>query len=66
MFSEAAKQIRRRSWKVTVSPQTTWLSKEQEDQKGVRGEKGGGSVTLLGKRAIREGERVVGIHDDFG
>jgi len=30
---------------------------QQEDQKGIRGERGGDSVTLLGKRAIRRGER---------
>jgi len=36
---------------------TTRLPKQQEDQKGNRGERGGGSITLLGKRAIRRGER---------
>jgi len=40
-----------------VKPHTTRLPKQQEDQKGIRGERGGGSVTLLGKRAIRRGER---------
>ena len=36
---------------------TTRLPKQQEDQKGIRGERGGGSVTLLAKRPIRRGER---------
>ena len=36
---------------------TTRLPKQQEDQEGIRGGRGGGSVTLLGKRAIRRGER---------
>ena len=36
---------------------TTRLPKQQEHQRGIRGEEGGGSVTLLGKRAIRRGER---------
>jgi len=40
-----------------VKPHPTRLSKQQEDQKGIRGERGGVSVTLLGKRAIRRGER---------
>jgi len=40
-----------------VKPHTTRLPKQQEDQKGIRGERGGGSITLLGKRAIRRGER---------
>jgi len=57
MLSEAAKQVRRKEGKVTVKPHATRLSKQQEDQKGIRGEGGGGSVTLLGKRAIRRGER---------
>ena len=57
MLSEAAKQVRRKEGTVTVKPHRTRLPKEQEDQKGIRGERGGGSVTLLGKRAIRRGER---------
>jgi len=57
MLSEAAKQVRRKEGKVTVKPYTTRLPKQQEDQKGIKGERGGGSVTLLGKRAIRRGER---------
>jgi len=57
MLSEAAKQVRRKERKVTVKPHTTRLPKQQEDQKGIRGERGGGSVTLLGKRGIRRGER---------
>jgi len=57
MLSEAAKQVRRREGKVTVKPHTTRLPKQPEDQKGIREETGGGSVTLLGKRAIRRGER---------
>ena len=40
-----------------MKPDTTRLPKQQEDQKGLRGERGGGSVILLGKRAIRRGER---------
>ena len=42
---------------MTIKPHTTRLPKQQEDQKGIRGERGGGSITLLGKRAIRRGER---------
>jgi len=57
MQSEAAKQVRRKEGKVTVKPHTTRLRKHQEDQKGIRGERGGGTVILLGKRAIRRGER---------
>jgi len=57
MLSKAVKQVRRKEGKVTVKPHTTRLPKQQEDQKGNRGERGGGSVTLLGKRAIRRGER---------
>ena len=57
MLSEAAKQVRRKEGKVTVKPHTTRLPTQQEDQKGIRGERGGGSVTLLSKRAIRRGER---------
>ena len=40
-----------------MKPHTTRLPKQQEDQKGNREERGGGSVTLLSKRAIRRGER---------
>jgi len=57
MLSEAATEVRRKGGKVTVKPHTTRLPMEQEDQKGIRGKRGGGSVTLLGKRAIRRGER---------
>ena len=57
MLSEAAKQVRSKEGRVTVKPYTTRLPKQQEDQKGIRGERGGGSVNLLGKRAIRRGER---------
>jgi len=57
MLSEVAKQLRGREGKVTVKPHTTRLPKQQEYQKGIRGERGGCSVTLLGKRAIRKGER---------
>jgi len=57
MLSEAVKQVRRKEGKVTLKPHTTSLPKQQEDQKGIRGERGGGSVTLLGKRAISRGER---------
>jgi len=57
MLSEAAKQVRRKEERVTVKPHTTRLPKQQEDQKGIRAERGGGSITLLGKRAIRRGER---------
>ena len=42
---------------MTVKPHTTRLLKEQQDQKGIRGETGGGRVTLLGKRAITRVER---------
>jgi len=56
MLSEAAKQVRRKEGKVSVKPHTTRLPKQQEDQKGIRGGRGGGSVTLLSKRAIRTGE----------
>ena len=42
---------------MTVKPHTTRLPKQQEDQKGIRGERDGASVTLLGKRAIRSEER---------
>jgi len=48
MLSEAAKQVRRKEGKVTVKPHTTRLPKQQDDWKGIRGERGGGSVTLLG------------------
>jgi len=57
MPSEAANQVRRNEEKVTVKPHTTRLPMQQEDHKGIRGERGGGSVTLRGKRAIRRGER---------
>jgi len=57
VLSEAAKQVQKREGTVTVKPHTSRLLKQQEDQKGIRGERGGGSVTLLGKRAIRKGER---------
>jgi len=57
MLSEAAKQVRRKEGKVTVKPHTTRRPKQQEDQKGNRGERGGCSITLLGKRALRRGER---------
>jgi len=57
MLSEAAKHLWRRGGKVTVKPHTTRRPKQQEDQMGIRGERGSGSVTLLGKRAIRRGER---------
>jgi len=57
MLSETAKQVPRRAGRVTVRPHTSRLRNQQEDQKGIRGERGGGSVTLLGKRAIRRGER---------
>jgi len=57
VLGEAAKQVWRRKGRVTVKPHTTRLPKQQEDQKGIRGERGGGSITLLGKRAIRRGER---------
>jgi len=57
MLSETAKQLSRREGRVTVKTHTTRLPKQQEDQKGIRGERGGGSVTLLGKRAIRREER---------
>jgi len=65
MLSEAAKQVRRKEGKVTVKPHTTRLPKQQEDQKGIRGEGGGGSVTSLGKRAIRRGERGVDVDDGY-
>jgi len=55
--SEAAKPVGRKEGKVTVKPHTTRLPKQQEDQKGIRGERGGVGVTLLGKRAIRRGGR---------
>jgi len=57
MASEAAKQVRRKEGRVTVKPNTTRLPTQQEDQKGIREERGGGSVTLLGTRTIRRGER---------
>ena len=57
MQSEVVKQVRRREGKVTVKPDTTRLYKHQEDQKGIIGERGGGTVILLGKRAIRRRER---------
>jgi len=65
MLSEAAKQVHTKEGKVTVKPHTIRLPKQQEDQKGMRGERGGGSVTLLGRRAIRRGERGVGVHNEF-
>ena len=55
MLSETAKQVRKKEREPSVKPHTTRLPKQQEDQKGIRGERGGGSVTLLGKRAIRRG-----------
>jgi len=57
MLSEVAKQVRRKEGKATVKPHTTRLPKQQEDQKGMTGERGGRTVTLLGKGAIRRGER---------
>jgi len=57
VLSEAGKQVRRREGRVTINPPTTRLPKQQEDQKAIRGERCAGSVTLLGKRAIRRGER---------
>jgi len=57
MLSKEAKQVRRKEGKVSVKPHTTRLSKQQEVQKGTRGERGGGSVPLLGKRAITREER---------
>ena len=57
LLSETAKQVRRKERKVTEKPDTTRLLKQQEDQKGIRGERGSDSVTLLGKRAITRGER---------
>ena len=57
MLSEAAKQMWRKEGKVTMKLDTTRLPKQQEDQKGIRGERGGGTVTLPGKRAIRGRER---------
>jgi len=65
MLGKIAKQVRRREGTVTVKPHTTRLPKHQEDQKGIRGERGGGSVTLLGKRAIRGGETGWMFEDDF-
>ena len=47
----------RREGEVTVKPRTTRLPKQHEDQKGIKGESGGDSVTLLDKRAIRRRER---------
>jgi len=57
MLSEAAKQVRRKGGESNRETPTTRLPKQQEDQKGIRGERGGGSITLLGKRASRRGER---------
>jgi len=57
MLNETVNQLRRIEGKVTVKPHTTRLVKQQEDQTGIRGETRGGSVTLLGKRGIRRGER---------
>ena len=54
--SEAAKQVRRREGRVTVKPYTTRLSKQQEDQKRITAERGGVSVTLIGKRGFRRGK----------
>ena len=39
-----------------MKPHTTRLPRQQEDQKGIRGERAGGSFTLLGKRVIRREE----------
>jgi len=58
ILSEAAKQVQKREGRVTIKPYTTRLPKQQEDQKGITGERGGGGLTLLGKRAIRRAERV--------
>ena len=55
MLSAAGKQVRRMEGRVTVKPHTTRLPKQQDDPKGLRGERGGGSVTLLDKRTIRRG-----------
>ena len=57
MLSKAVKQVRRKEGKVTVKSHTTRLPKQQEDKQGIRGERGDGSFTLLGKTAIRRGER---------
>jgi len=65
MLSEAAKQVQRREGKVTVKPHTPRLPKQQEDHKGIRGERAGGSFTLLGKRAIRRVERGVDVDDKY-
>jgi len=40
VLSEVAKQVRTREVRVTVKPHTTWLPKQQEDPKGIRGERG--------------------------
>jgi len=47
-----------KGWESNGETPTTRLPKQQEDQKGIIEERGGGSVTLLGKRAIRRRERV--------
>jgi len=47
----------RKEGKVIMKPHTTRLPKQQQEQKGIRGERGGGRVTPLGTRAIRRGER---------
>jgi len=58
MLSETAKLAWRKERKGTVNPHTTRLPKQQENQKGIRVERGGGSVTRLGKRVIGRGERA--------
>ena len=57
MLSQAAKQVQRNEGKVPVRPHTTRLPKPQGDLKVIGGERGGGNVPLLGKRAIRRWER---------
>jgi len=48
MLSEVAKTSAEKGGESDRETPTTRLPKQQEDQKGVRGERGGGSVTLLG------------------
>jgi len=54
-----------RGEEVTLKPHTTRLPNQQGDQKRIRGERGGGSVPLIGKRAIRRGERGVDVDDEY-
>jgi len=57
MLTEGVKLVGKQEGKVTVKPHTTKVPKHLEDQKGISGARGGHSISLLGRRAIRRGEK---------